>query len=64
VVFRQWGYERIMSDKKVRPDAKSFLTNMSGTMPLRKKIGLLFRNNLHKIQHGKNCCGHPGEPGC
>jgi hypothetical protein len=53
-----------MSEKKVRPNAKEFLTNMSGPMPFGKKIGLLLRNNFHKLRHGKNCCGHPGEPGC
>jgi hypothetical protein len=54
----------IYDDTKVKPNAKEFLNNMSGPMPFGKKLGLLLRNNLHKIRHGKNCCGHPGEPGC
>lgn len=53
-----------MSDKKDRPNVKDVLSNLAGPMPLGRKIGLLFRNNLSKLRHGKNCCGHPGEPGC
>jgi hypothetical protein len=53
-----------MCDTKYRPNPKDFLANLAGPMPLGKKIVLLFRNNLYKIRHGENCCGHPGEPGC
>ena len=53
-----------MCNKKVKPSPKSFLTNITGPMPLGKKLGLLLKNNLRKIRHGTNCCGHPGEPGC
>ena len=52
------------SDKKDRPDIRDFFTNLSGSMPLGKKISLLFRNNVVKIIKRQNCCGHPGEPGC
>ncbi len=43
---------------------KAFFTNMNVKMPLNKKIRLAIKNNLIKIKTGKNCCGHPGEPGC
>ncbi|MFH1652307.1 MAG: hypothetical protein ABID87_09455 [Chloroflexota bacterium] len=42
----------------------AFLTNLSAPMPWRRKIYLLFRNNLIKIRKRQDCCGHPGEPGC
>jgi hypothetical protein len=32
--------------------------------PWRQKLHLLFRNNWIKMRNFKNCCGHPGEPGC
>ncbi|SPD75861.1 hypothetical protein PITCH_A760071 [uncultured Desulfobacterium sp.] len=47
-----------------RPSARAFLTNLEVTMPLRKKIWLIFRNNMKKIITLSDCCGHPGEPGC
>ncbi len=43
---------------------KNFLTNMSAPMPWRRKIYLVFRNNMIKITKRQGCCGHPGEPGC
>ncbi|MDD4859298.1 MAG: hypothetical protein PHR56_03735 [Dehalococcoidales bacterium] len=42
----------------------AFFTNMSVTMPLRRKIYLVLRNNFIKICKRQSCCGHPGEPGC
>ena len=47
-----------------RPGAGAFLTNLQVDMPLHRKIWLLFRNNMKKIVTMRNCCGHPGEPGC
>lgn len=52
------------SGKKDRPGIREFLTNLSGPMPLGKKISLLLRNNAVKIKNRRDCCGHPGEPGC
>ncbi len=49
---------------KKRPSAGAFFKNLSGPMPLREKVALLFRNNLTKIKNRQECCGHPGEPGC
>ncbi len=46
------------------PSLQAFFTNMTVKMPLRKKLYLVFRNNMIKIVKRRNCCGHPGEPGC
>ena len=46
------------------PSARAFLTNLHVDMPLSKKIWLVFRNNMKKIFTLRDCCGHPGEPGC
>lgn len=55
--------EGTMCDKE-KPDARKFVSNLSGPMPLRRKIYLFFRNNAEKIRKGKKCCGHAGQPGC
>lgn len=47
-----------------RPSLKAFFTNMKVEMPFTRKVCLVIRNNVIKIRTGKNCCGHPGEPGC
>ena len=52
-----------MCEKK-KPDARKFIHNLSGPMPLRGRIYLFFRNNAEKIRKGKKCCGHAGQPGC
>jgi len=46
------------------PGLKAFFTNLSVPMPLYRKLRMVFRNNLIKLLKRKNCCGHPGEPGC
>jgi hypothetical protein len=46
------------------PSIKEFFTNMSVSMPLHRKLYLVFRNNAIKIIKRQSCCGHPGEPGC
>jgi hypothetical protein len=48
----------------VRPSPKDFLENLRREMPWREKLRLFIRNNFIKIKTGRNCCGHPGEPGC
>jgi len=53
-----------MCAKKKKPNVKDVATNLSKPMPLIKKITLLIRNNANKLFNFKNCCGHPGEPGC
>ena len=51
-------------DNRNRPNLKSLLANLKVPMPVRKKIWLIIRNNAIKILTLKDCCGHPGEPGC
>jgi hypothetical protein len=53
-----------MCIKKKKPNVKDIVSNFSAPMPLTKKISLLIRNNAYKLFNLKNCCGHPGEPGC
>jgi hypothetical protein len=43
---------------------RAFLSNLSGPEPLGTKLRLLVRNNVYKLTHHTQCCGHPGEPGC
>lgn len=47
-----------------RPNAKAVMDNLKKPMPFIKKIGLIMKNSVLKIVRLKNCCGHPGEPGC
>jgi hypothetical protein len=47
-----------------RPSIRDFFTNLSDQRPLAEKIRLLLRNNAIKLKNRKDCCGHPGEPGC
>lgn len=54
----------MMEHKGGRPGVRAFLTNLDVSMPLWKKVWLVFRNNAKKILTLRNCCGHPGEPGC
>lgn len=46
------------------PSLRAFFSNLATPMPLRRKAYLLLRNNFIKLSKGRNCCGHPGEPGC
>jgi hypothetical protein len=52
------------SEKKKKPNVNDVVSNLSVPMPLAKKISLLIKNNTYKLLNLKNCCGHPGEPGC
>jgi hypothetical protein len=47
-----------------RPSIRVAFTNMKVSMPLHRKLRLLFRNNWIKIRTRQDCCGHLGEPGC
>jgi hypothetical protein len=46
------------------PSIKAFFTNMSASMPLRKELYLMFRNDSTKLVKRQSCCGHPGKPEC
>jgi len=52
------------SEKKKKPNVKDIVSNLSAPMSLAQKISLLIKNNTYKLFNFKNCCGHPGEPGC
>lgn len=47
-----------------RPSLRSAFTNLQAPMPWGRKLWLLARNNWIKLRTQRNCCGHPGEPGC
>jgi hypothetical protein len=49
---------------KKKPSVKDAVSNLSKPIPLTKKISLFIKNNTLKLLNLKNCCGHPGEPGC
>ncbi len=53
-----------MCAQKKKPNVKDVVSNLSKPMPLTKKLSLLIKNNTYKLVNFKNCCGHPGEPGC
>ncbi|KPJ98183.1 MAG: hypothetical protein AMJ60_09185 [Desulfobacterales bacterium SG8_35] len=56
--------EPSMCAKKKKPNVKDVVSNLAKPMPLTKKLSLLIKNNTYKLVKFKNCCGHPGEPGC
>jgi hypothetical protein len=41
-----------------------WFSNLAGPEPLPVKLRLVLRNSAYKIWHRRQCCGHPGEPGC
>jgi hypothetical protein len=47
-----------------RPNAKDTFDNLKKPMPFFQKLGLIIRNLFLKMTRMKNCCGHPGDPGC
>ena len=53
-----------MCAKKKKPTVKDAVSNLTKPMPLTKKFSLFVKNNSYKLLNLKNCCGHPGEPGC
>jgi hypothetical protein len=42
----------------------AFQRNIRVPMPIGRKVYLVVRNTGLKIVRLKQCCGHPGEPGC
>ena len=47
-----------------RPNLGDLLTNLDQPMPLGEKLRKLVRNLWLRVALRRNCCGHPGEPGC
>jgi hypothetical protein len=46
------------------PSPRDFIANLRAPMPWRQKLRLALKNHLRKLLTVRNCCGHPGEPGC
>jgi hypothetical protein len=46
------------------PSLRSALSNLRAPMPIGVKLQKLVANNWTKLRTRRNCCGHPGEPGC
>lgn len=48
-----------------RPSIRDFFRNFDDyDAPLDKKVRKAVSNNVKKLVTLKDCCGHPGEPGC
>lgn len=47
-----------------RPSPDAFMKNIRTPMPLPRKVALVLKNTGYKIVRLRDCCGHPGEPGC
>ena len=50
--------------RRVTPSLRAVFTNWRGPLPLRTKLRMTLANNWTKIRTRRNCCGHPGQPGC
>ena len=46
------------------PSSRAVFSNLRKPVPFVRKIRLIIKNSALKIIRMKNCCGHPGEPGC
>lgn len=46
------------------PSLGEFFSNLRAPVPWPQKLRLLVRNNWTKLRTRRDCCGHPGEPGC
>jgi hypothetical protein len=51
-------------EPKIRPSPRALFGNFRGPEPRSVKLRLLFKNMWLKLKNRRNCCGHPGEPGC
>lgn len=48
-----------------RDRARDFFTNWSESEePLHRKVALTIKNRVISTGRGRQCCGHPGQPGC
>jgi len=46
------------------PSLRAGFSNLRAPMPLGRKIQRILANNWTKLRSRRDCCGHPGEPGC
>lgn len=51
-------------EREAVPSLRQSWTNLRQPGPLGWKLKRFFANNASKLAHRRNCCGHPGEPGC
>lgn len=48
-----------------RPSLRAVFTNWrESDLPFHRKLAVAVRNNWIKLRTRRDCCGHPGEPGC
>ena len=53
-----------MCGEKKHPTPSAYMRNLRQPMPLGRKVRLVVRNAGLRFVTLKECCGHPGEPGC
>jgi hypothetical protein len=46
------------------PSLKAALANLRAPVPFPSKLRRIIVNASRKVRTLRNCCGHPGEPGC
>ena len=54
-----------MSRERFRPSLSAARQNWRRSdLPFLTKLRMATANNWRKMRTRRNCCGHPGEPGC
>jgi len=52
-------------EPRQRSSLRAVFTNWrESDLPFHRKLAAVARNNWIKLRTRRNCCGHPGEPGC
>ena len=62
-----WGgsSDESAQEPRQRSSLRALFTNWrESDPPIDRKLGAVVRNNWIKLWTRRNCCGHPGEPGC
>jgi hypothetical protein len=59
---RKFSMYREKMNSSQRATFGAFLTNLRVSMPLSKKLWLIFKNQWIKTKNFESCCHHPGEP--
>ncbi|MEJ5301221.1 MAG: hypothetical protein WHS38_09560 [Thermodesulforhabdaceae bacterium] len=47
-----------------KPSFRAYINNLKTPGSIPKKLFTVLRNLFIRLVTFKNCCGHPGEPGC